>query len=349
MSLRRVARTLWIASAAASLAACAGAPPARAAVPLVPGDLAIGVSHFEVVGPPGESVPDVANLLAQRLELGGVGRIVGPDALGASGDSDPPAESVRSWASAADVATLVFGRTTRLGRQVSVDVQLRSGETGEVLGAYVEEIRRPEELDTRIGALAGQVIGGTLALAGGGGPAPTPPEPAAPSAETPARRPLGVAGSSFAAFDSSQPVSITSDELEAVQENGKRVLEFIGNVVVSQADVTLRSEKLAAYYPHKSSQPERLVATGDVQLVQVEQRTRRTREARCTRATYDRVERRVVCEGDAVLTDRDDVVRGETIEFDLASEKVKVTGGVEILIEPREGALDPAVAGEETP
>ena len=69
-------------------------------------------------------------------------------------------------------------------------------------------------------------------------------------------------------FDNGQPISIHSDELEASQNGGARRLVFSKNVRVEQGDLQLASARLEAFYPEKSNQPDRLVASGGVHVVQ---------------------------------------------------------------------------------
>ena len=128
--------------------------------------------------------------------------------------------------------------------------------------------------------------------------------------------------------DSDQPISIRADELEAVSKESRRHLIFTANVRVEQADVRIESDRLEAYYPKGEKQPDRLVATGHVRLMQ------KTVEARCDRATYDRKAQILVCEGSAELRDGGNRVAGAVIEFDLEHEIVKVTGGASVWIVP---------------
>ena len=112
---------IWLGAAIVLL----GTPAAQAAEADA-ATVKIGVAPFEGVAPPGAGVPDLATLLADRLGTRGVGRIVGPARLGAGSDSEPQDAEVKSWATQADVDAIVVGRTTRIGEQLSVDMQLRS-------------------------------------------------------------------------------------------------------------------------------------------------------------------------------------------------------------------------------
>lgn len=127
--------------------------------------------------------------------------------------------------------------------------------------------------------------------------------------------------------DADQPISIRADELEAISSGGERRLVFTTNVTVDQADVHIESRRLEAFYPKGQSQPERLVADGDVRLRQ------KLVEARCDHATYERTQRFLVCRGHAELRDGDNRVRGAVIEFDLEREVVRVKGGVSVLLQ----------------
>jgi lipopolysaccharide export system protein LptA len=316
-----VASMLCAAAVGLALALPAAADDPAAAGPAP--QLAIGVAPFEVVGLQDGSSPDVALLLADRLATRGVQTVVGPAALGGAAVPEPSPEQVQGWASSAGVSTIAVGRVTQLGERRSIDVRLRAGDSGGLLGTFVAEAAKPEELGPAVDRLAGQIVEATTRWL-------TLDVSAAPgrregrgSALRSRGDPFGIGG-----FDSDQPLSIRSDELEASQSGGTRRLVFSKGVRVEQADLQLESARLEAFYPEKASQPERLVASGGVRVVQG------TREARCDRATYHRTNERLVCEGNAELRDGDDRVAGSVIEFDLAAERVVVKGGAAVLLHP---------------
>jgi lipopolysaccharide export system protein LptA len=296
----------------------------------------IGVAPFEEVAPPGDRPPDFSQLLAQRIGTRGVARVVGPDELGVSALAEPDSDTVRAWASGAEVAAIAVGRTTRVGTQLSVDVRLRSGESGEVAGTYVAEILRPEQIGPAVDRLAAQIVDGAVALLA---TSPSPP------ASVPSGSRLEDASSesdrkslfALRAFDSDEPLMIHSDALDAYQEEGMRRLVFTKNVRVTQADMTLNSDRLVAFYPEDGGEPDRLVAEGGVVVV------RGAREARCDHASYDRKAKRLVCRGGAELRDGEDRLRGEVIEFDIESDRVVVSGGASILFHPEPDGSEPSV------
>ncbi len=168
------------------------------------------------------------------------------------------------------------------------------------------------------------------------GAAPLEPvgSPGVDSSEpTAARDRFGLGG-----FDKDAPLTILSDSLDAFQDSGRRRLVFARNVRVTQADLTVTADRLEAFYPEKASQPDRLVAEGRVVVV------RGGQEARCDRAVYRRIESRLVCRGGAELRDGGDVLRGEEIEFNLALERVAVSGGASVVNDPEARAPDEAAS-----
>jgi len=317
-----------VACLALALPASGAALPPAAEPPRV----AIGVAAFESVGPAGAPGPDVARLLADRIGTRGVHAVVGPGELGATRSAEPTPAQIQAWAAAAAVSTIAVGRATWIGGRQSIDVRLRTGDSGGLLGTYVAEATTPEELASGLDRLAGEIVDATVAWLKLDDSA-APPSGAQGPPRNAKENPFGIGG-----FQSDQPLSIHSDELEASQTGGARRLVFTKGVRVEQADMTLESARLEAFYPEKASQPERLVASGGVRVVQG------TREARCDQATYYRSEERLVCEGHAELRDGDDRVAGAVIEFDLAAERVVVKGGATVLFHPEPDQPEPPPA-----
>lgn len=332
MRLRRPGRRwIWLAAAVA-LGGAAGAETELAD----PAGLALGVAPFEVDAPPGVAVPDVAALLAARLGTRGVRRVVGPAQLGAVPDADAEPAVVKGWATEAEVAAVVVGRTTQIGNQLSVDVRLRAGDTGQVARTLIEQFPSSEDLEGGVDHLAAEVIAATALLLEAPEPAPAAEAsgPVASAGEGPTasvgdddRAPFGF---DFGGGD--EPLAIESEELEVVQKDGRRRLVFSKNVRVRQGEMQLSSAVLEAEYPDGGGQPDRLTATGNVRLAQGDQR------ARCDRLEYDRVKDQLVCSGNAWFEDGENRVSGEVIDVDLRDEKVTVKGGATVLIQPEKKA-----------
>jgi lipopolysaccharide export system protein LptA len=303
-----------------------GAPGVADELPSEAARVRVGVAPFAVAAPAGAEVPDFATLLADLLGTRGVGRLVGPGQLGAPASAEVDASTARSWAERVRVDGVVVGRTTQLGSRFSVDVHLLSARSGEVIDTYIAEIPRSDQTTAAVADLADQVIAGLLALIA---PADPPAAPATP----------GESQASPRAFDRSAPISIKSQTLEAADVNGVRRLVFSGDVNVVQSDITMTSNRLTADYPKGSSEPSQLVAQGAVRVIQGSQ------EARCDNGTFQRIEKRLICCGNAELRDGANRVRGKCIEFDLESQTVHVEDAT-VNIVPESSDSDSGKSGE---
>jgi lipopolysaccharide transport protein LptA len=318
----------WGARAARVLLLCSASLALATEADVSASSVALGVAPFEVEAPEGAAVPDVAQLLADRLGSRGVARIVWPADLGARPDADVASPQVRAWAAGAEVDAVVVGRTTQVGELLSVDLRLRQGDTGAVSDSFVQEVARLEDLPGAVDSLASRVIEKTAALR----------EPAAaPSAEeAPGAAPAGPAPEAkqgggafgFDAWSSDAPLSIESEELNIEEENGRRRLVFDGNVRASQGELTLRSARLVATYPQDGSEPNRLEARGNVRLVE------RDKKASCDGAVLDRVRDLLTCRGNTAFRDGESCLAGDEIVIDLRKDTVKVKGSATVLIKP---------------
>lgn len=290
--------------------------------------LALGVAPFATQGPPGAAVPDVASLLAARLEAGGVGRVVGP-------------REFAGPAAAEGLDAVVGGRTTRIGAAISLDVRLRDP-NGAIVDTFVEEVPRPVALEAAVGRLADRVVAAALELRNESEQPAVASLPAPAAVAPAAARPASSGGVAragpfgFSSWKSDGSLSIHSEDLEAIQKQGARTLVFRKKVRVVQGELSITCGRLEAYYPAKASEPDRLVATGNVHLVQG------TQEAWCDETIYDRRAETLVCRGNARFRDGDNTLRGREIHIDLEKETVNVRGGAEVVIQPD----DPSSGGD---
>jgi lipopolysaccharide transport protein LptA len=131
------------------------------------------------------------------------------------------------------------------------------------------------------------------------------------------------------------PTAIQAEQLEASRDaKGRESVVFQGGVRVDRGDLQIHCDWLQATYPPKGEGgPDRLVARGNVRLVQGD------REARCTEAVFEEGRKLAICRsssGPAVLRRGDDVVEGQEIVFDLARSTVRVTGRAVVRVAPRE-------------
>ncbi len=124
------------------------------------------------------------------------------------------------------------------------------------------------------------------------------------------------------------PLEIRADTLEASDPGvAERRIRFAGGVALRQGDIELRARELEAIYPPSATQPDRLIAREDVVLREGE------REARCAHAEYRLPERRLACEGGAVLRDRADTLEGERIAFDFGAQQVDASGRTRLSVQ----------------
>lgn len=124
-------------------------------------------------------------------------------------------------------------------------------------------------------------------------------------------------------------ITIEADELQAWETEAGRRVAFGGRVGVARDDVTLEADHIEAFYPPGAREPARVVASGEVRVLQA------NREARCAQAEYHHVERVLECRGDARLRQDEDRLSGDRIAFDLAAERLVVTGGSRLVLAPR--------------
>jgi lipopolysaccharide transport protein LptA len=144
--------------------------------------------------------------------------------------------------------------------------------------------------------------------------------------------------------DTDQPLSITADELEAIEEpDGRRRLVFNRKVNVDQGGLKVQSDRLEAHYAPQASQPDRLVASGSVRVRQ------KTRELSCETATYYPAKERLECTGNALLRDGANKVSGKTIEILFGEDRIRVKGGAVVNVAPDEKKPVPAKSAEARP
>jgi lipopolysaccharide export system protein LptA len=167
---------------------------------------------------------------------------------------------------------------------------------------------------------------------------PKQPEAGAAGATASAAPAAAGAGQGVSMFPikGDKPLSIRSDELEALENEGRRRLLFTKNVHIEQGDLLVNSDRLEAFYPPGGSQPDKLVASGHVEVKQLERRML------CNTATFFQTEDRLLCVGDAELQQGDDRVRGKEIEIFIKQNRVKVRGGATVNVTPSNADKKPA-------
>jgi lipopolysaccharide transport protein LptA len=316
---------------------CAAATPVRIAVaPFVGLQLGLGV----------------AEAIVSELRKRPLDRLIAPGAFVAEARFDPSAEEIRSWAYNAAVEVVVVGRifeTTpsekkRPGEH-RIEIVLRSGHSGAELARHNALVANPKRLQAAARQLASAILedldyAEPTELTESDVESPTalhavgfasPRSPGSPSGAAAAGEGGGrglEASFDGAGFDTGAPIEIKADEAEIINRDTGRELVFQHNVLVRQANVTLRSDHLAASYRKGESEPEKLVARGKVLVDQGDRR------AKCDRVVYMRAAQELTCSGHAELVQGCDIVRGESIQFDLRDNRARVEGAASIVILP---------------
>jgi lipopolysaccharide transport protein LptA len=292
MSRRRGPRAaalfaLWLGACGAEIS-----PPPR-------GDVA--VAPFVADRGEGAALPDVATSLAVKLDGLGVGGVVAPRRVG-----DWPAEASTAERVALrdriGARTLVSGSAKRARGGITLEARVMDLDSGVALGPpLVERAADDADLLRALDALAGSVADRILN--------PPPPQLAA---ATKARKPRPEERPQ-------KPIEIEADTLDAQTVPGGRRLTFTGQVSAVQGDITLKCDTLQAFYPNGASEPDRLVAKGNIFV------TQRDRTATCAEAIFYREEEKLVCTGNpAELTEECSRAEAEKFTFYLESEKVEM-------------------------
>lgn len=123
----------------------------------------------------------------------------------------------------------------------------------------------------------------------------------------------------FGFTSSRSPIEITSDTVEGDQKQNR--VTFKGNVVAKQEDATLYANMVVVHYDTEMKKMKEIVATGNVRIVQLDRR------ATCQKATFYQIENKLVLDGEAVIREGDNVVRGERVVYVVDEERSYVEGG----------------------
>lgn len=123
----------------------------------------------------------------------------------------------------------------------------------------------------------------------------------------------------FGFTTSRSPIEITSDMVEGDQKQNR--VTFKGNVVAKQEGATLYANTIVVYYDTEMKKMKEVVATGNVRIVQQDRR------ASGQKATFHYEENKIILEGEAVIREGDNVVRGERVVYLIDEERSYVEGG----------------------
>lgn len=123
--------------------------------------------------------------------------------------------------------------------------------------------------------------------------------------------------------DPSQPVEVTADALDVDQADGTAV--FSGNVVVGQGEMRLSATRVQVIYDTEKSAIARLIATGDVVLVNGPD------AAEADAADYTIDTGIVIMTGNVLLTQGPNALSSEKLTVDLTTGTARMTGRVKTI------------------
>lgn len=124
-------------------------------------------------------------------------------------------------------------------------------------------------------------------------------------------------GSAFE-LNKKDPIYITSDWMEVDQK--KNTITYKGRVVTVQADMTMRSETLTAYYEPEMKQMKQIVLEGKVQAVQG------NRVATGEKAVFDDKTKTVTLTGSPVMRQGNSQVSGTRIVYYIEDDRAVAEG-----------------------
>jgi len=113
-----------------------------------------------------------------------------------------------------------------------------------------------------------------------------------------------------------EPIHITANKL--VYNNESKIARFIGKVVATQGDLTIRSSLLHAYYTGKDGVLTKIVAWRKVEI------DKKGTVARARKAVFDNTRRIVVMTGSPRVIKKDSVLTGEKMTLFLDKDEVVV-------------------------
>ena len=130
--------------------------------------------------------------------------------------------------------------------------------------------------------------------------------------------------------DSSEPIEIIADKLVVQQD--QQIATFTGNVVAVQGDMTLKSDLLRVFYEQQEAQqPGQAGQSGDAPATADDTSIRRIEAegnvnisnpkdtAKGDHGVYDLPAQKMTLTGNVVLTSGDNVVKGSSLDMDLAT------------------------------
>jgi len=106
-------------------------------------------------------------------------------------------------------------------------------------------------------------------------------------------------------FDQNQPIEIVSEHLEISEQQRQSV--FTGDVVATQGEMTLNTDKLTVVFQQDQDAVDHLIALGHVVFVYLDRR------ATAEKAVFYQQDEKLVLTGNAVITQGENTISGDEI------------------------------------
>ena len=135
----------------------------------------------------------------------------------------------------------------------------------------------------------------------------------------------GKKGSTAFEFNKKDPIYITADWMEVDQT--KNTITYKGRVVTVQADMTMRSETLTAYYDPEMKQMKQIVAEGKVNA------TQGNRIATGDKAVFDDKTKTVTLTGSPVMRQGNSQVSGVKVVYYMDQDRAIAEGDGKIRVQ----------------
>lgn len=129
--------------------------------------------------------------------------------------------------------------------------------------------------------------------------------------------------------DNSLPIEITADSLEVLQD--QKIATFAGNVDAVQGDMVLSADQLRVYYADSDDAAPGPPGTGSIRRIEADGNVflsspRETAQGEA--GVYDVASSQLTLDGAVILTQGDNVIRGQRLEVDLTSGRSRVFAAV---------------------
>ncbi len=128
----------------------------------------------------------------------------------------------------------------------------------------------------------------------------------------------------FVRHDSSKPIEITADTLEVKQKYNLAI--FNGNVVAIQGKMRLAADKMRVHY-HANTNTEGKQSVSRIEVMQNVRLATQQESATGDKGIYDVDAKLLTLKGDVVLSKGKNVVKGETLTYNVTSGQSNIVGG----------------------